>query len=173
MARHSAFDDKGTQPLGLARPEVTPDTPAMVQVLLRAHLLRGALAEATACAELLSALVGGQTSGLTLLVEAALDLGRVQMARTALSEAEISGRLAPHEAALTRSRIAQVQGDMAAAKAILLAAIDAMPDQPALRRALAEVMIASGTAADARAVLNHLDSGAEEVTPGRPDHKAE
>lgn len=160
MAQHSVFDDKTKQPGGLARPQTQPDTPAMVQVLMRAHLLRDALSEAEASAELLAALGGGQTSGFALLVEAALDLGRVQLARTALSEAEIKGRLTPQEAALTRARIAQSQGDMAAAKAILVTAIEAMPDQPAPRRALAEVMIATGTAADARAVLRHLGSTA-------------
>jgi len=135
----------------------------MIHLLLRAHLMRGALEEARAAADLLEQLEG-QVGSLGLLIEAALDLGRVQLARVALAEAEGRGRVAPGEAALIRARIAAESGDLPAARAILISAIEATPDLIAPRRALAEVMVAMGTAADARAVLAHL-GGATERPP--------
>lgn len=160
MTRQFVIDDKGGH---LEQPTPTPagpDTPAMVHLLLRAHLMRGALDEARASADLLERLEG-QGGGISLLIEAALDLGRVQLARLALAEAEGKGRMPPGEVPLMRARIAHASGDLVAARAILVAAIEAMPDQIAPRRALTEVMVAMGTAADARSVLSHLGAAAD------------
>lgn len=166
MTRHSAIDDQSGE---LVRDEAAsvPEakvTPALLRRALSAHLGQGATDQARASADLLARLEG-QASGLGLLIEAALDLGRVQAARVALAQAEGSGELSMSEAALLRARIAQGIGDLDAARAILVAAIETAPDQIAPRRALAEVMVAMGTAADARAVLAHLGSGAEKATP--------
>lgn len=163
MTRHSAIDEQSTGMImaEAAYPAEGRDRPAMLRLVLRAHLVRGAMEEAAACADLLARLDGEQGSGLGLLIEAALDLGRVQAARVALAEAEGKGRVAKGEAAILRARIAQALGDLDAARAILVAAIEAMPDQTAPRRALAEVMVAMGTAADARAVLAHLGASTD------------
>ena len=160
MTRHSAFDDRGEAIAEIAPPQTQADTAAMLRVMLRAHLMRGALEEARGAAELLAGL-SDQDSSLGHLVSQALDLGQVQLARRALAEVEGTGRLASHEVALLKARIATAQGDPAAARAILVAAIEATPDQLGPRRALTEVMVATGTAADARAVLTHLGAAAD------------
>ncbi|WP_439139016.1 tetratricopeptide repeat protein [Roseicyclus sp.] len=153
MARQSAFDEQGMRADGQAGPHCAAQTPEMLQIAMRAHLARGALAHARAAADRFAPHIG-QASGLGPLVEAALEMGYVQLARLALADGDATAP--PEEAALIRARIAQAQGDLVAARAILIAAIEAMPDHPATRRALAEVMVATGTAADARAVLAHL-----------------
>jgi Tfp pilus assembly protein PilF len=153
MARQSAFDEQITRAEGQAEPQLEAQAPEMLQIAMRAHLARGALAPARAAADRFAPHVG-QASGLALLVDAALEMGHIQLARRALADTD--AKAAPAEAALIRARNAQAQGDLAAARAILIAAIEAMPDQIAPRRALAEVMVATGNAADARAVLAHL-----------------
>lgn len=165
MTRHSAIDDQSGDLVmgGDAFAHEAQDKPALLRLALRADLMRGATEQARASADLLARLEG-HASGLGLLIEAALDLGRAQAARVALAQAEGSGELSMSEAALLRARIAQALGDLDAARAILVAAIETVPDQIAPRRALAEVMVAMGTAADARAVLAHLGSGAEKAT---------
>ena len=171
MAQQSAFDDQAKLSGAAATPHAQAYKAAMLQVVMRAHLLRGALDNARAAADLLAQLAG-QPKGLFVLFEAALDLDQVQLARTILSEAEGKGRVTAHETALMRARIAQTQGDMAAAKAILVSAIEATPDEVAPRRALAEVMVAIGTAADTRTVLNHL-GGATTQTPNATQAKTD
>lgn len=165
MTRHSAIDDQSID-LVMGEAAFGPEahnTPALLRLALRADLMRGATEQARASADLLARLEG-QASGLGVLIEAALALGRVQAARVALAQAEGTGELSLGEAAMLRARIAQALGDLDAARAILVAAIEAAPDQIAPRRALAEVMVAMGTAADARAVLAHLGSSAENAT---------
>lgn len=106
---------------------------------------------------------GGRETALDRLVATALDLGQVQQARRLVAEAEAQGDLSSGAAALFKARIAIAQGDLCAAQAILVAAIEAHPDQVAPRRALAEVMLAKGTAADARSVLAHLGAKPHEL----------
>lgn len=89
-------------------------------------------------------------------IEAALAQGQHVLARRILGEAETMAALSKADAMLIRARIAQAQGDMAAARAILIAAAENHPDHRPARRALAEVMVAMGAAADVRAVLKHL-----------------
>jgi hypothetical protein len=164
MAQHSAVDERDgpalEHPLAMPRAEAPP----ILQAALRAHLLAGALDRARALADHLAA-QSGQRSGLALLVDAALALGQVHLARQAMAQAEVP----PEEAALLRAAIAQAHGDLEAARAILVAAIEAMPGSAALRRALAEVMVATGTAADARVVLNHLGAAPGPAAAGRGD----
>ncbi len=109
----------------------------------------------------------GPDPTLDRLVAAALDLGQVQQARRLVAEGEAKGDLSPGAAALFKARIAAATGDFCAAQAILIAAIEAQPDHAAPRRALAEVMLAKGTAADARSVLAHLGPAPPESA--RPD----
>lgn len=125
------------------------------------HSAQGDTPAITADAPLPAALSGGPELGLDSLVAAALVLGQVQQARRLVAEAEAQGDLPPATAALFKARIATAQGDLPAAQAILVAAIEAQPDHPAPRRALAAVMLAKGTAADARAVLAHLGAPAD------------
>lgn len=153
MLRHSAFDERGGHDEQHDAPQGQPQTAAVLQLVMRAHLARGALEHARAAADL-CAPHAGRPSGLALLVEVALDMGHVQLARLALAQG--AAETPPGEEALMRARIAQAQGDLVAARAILVAAIEAEPGHAAARRALAEVMVATGTAADARTVLAHL-----------------
>lgn len=95
---------------------------------------------------------------LDLIVEAALAAGAVQAARAAVAEAEAEGRLPPWRVACHKARIALATGDLLAARAILVLALDAAPGNAALRALLAEAMVAAGQAADARAVLGHIGS---------------
>ncbi|WP_284262169.1 tetratricopeptide repeat protein [Roseicyclus amphidinii] len=95
---------------------------------------------------------------LDLIVEAALAAGAIQAARAAVAEAEAEGRLPPWRVACHKARIALATGDLLAARAILVLALDAAPGNAALRALLAEAMVAAGHAADARAVLGHIGS---------------
>jgi len=100
------------------------------------------------------------------VIEAALEAGAVQLARSTLSEAETAGTLTPARSAYLKARIALETGDLLAARAILVIAIDRAPENPVLRALLAEVMVAAGTAADARVVLGHM--GRAPVNPPPP-----
>lgn len=158
MARHSAFEDSSAQDVQHA----TVESRAVLKVVMRAHLARGALGRAKHAADLLAA-HDGQANGLALLIDMVLAMGDAQLARRAL--AENAAQILPDEDALIRARIAQAQGDLEAARAILVTAIEAMPDLAILRRALAEVMVATGTAADVRAVLAHLGTAQGATAP--------
>ncbi|NKX44793.1 tetratricopeptide repeat protein [Roseicyclus persicicus] len=183
MARHTAIEEHlaeaaGWQAAGAhdraaeraaAGLAQAPDAPELLRLLLRAELSRGALDAARDAAGRLAALTP-QGRALDLLVETALDLGQGQTARTLLAGAEADGTAAPAQAAQLKARIAMAAGDLLAAKAILVTAIEAAPDLPALRALLAEVMVAAGTAADARAVLTHV--GQPPVNPAPPPDDA-
>src|SRR6056297_378438 len=107
------------------------------------------------------------TPALALLLRAQLALGKTEeAARTILADAEADGATRKSESAQIKARIAMAERDFLAAKAILAAAVEADPDNGALRRLMAEVMVASGSAADVRAVLAHL--GQMPVNPPAP-----
>lgn len=159
MAGHSACDERSLDADEQAsHAAADPATRAALQAALHGHIARGAIADARAAADRIAA-HDGLPGGMALLVDVALAMGQVQIARIALAESDAG--MTPVEAALLRARIALAEGDPVAARAILIAAIEAVPDDPAPRRALAEVMVATGTAADARTVLAHLGA-----TPG-------
>lgn len=98
----------------------------------------------------------------------ALRKDEISVARTLVANAEVI--LAAHEAsestrapivsradvAAAKARIAIASGDGAAARAILVQAIEAAPKASALRTLMTEVMLATGRAADVRPVLQHL-----------------
>lgn len=60
------------------------------------------------------------------------------------------------QVAAAKSRIAMATGDDAAARAILVNAIESDPNAPALKALMTEVMLAAGRATDVRPVLQHL-----------------
>lgn len=134
------------------------------RLLVRAHLHRGDIATALAALRA-GAGVSGRADAVAGLVELALEDGRVQLARSVLAfaEDEAQGHLPQGLTAQIKARIALAQGDLDAARAILVMAVEADPAAPALRALLAETMVAAGTAADARAVLSTL--GAAPVNP--------
>jgi uncharacterized protein HemY len=98
----------------------------------------------------------GQTPAIVLLIDAALAAGAIGAARTALSEAESRAELPAWHLACLKARIAIHTGDLMAARAILVMALEQNPDHAALRALLTEAMVASGLASDARAVLGHV-----------------
>jgi len=102
------------------------------------------------------------------LVDIALDVARVDLARGVLATTEAT--IPAAQAAHIKARIAVHEGELATAKAILVVAIERHPDEVVLRRLLTEVMVAAGTAADARAVLTHI--GQPPVNPPAPGSQA-
>lgn len=157
--------EHGTRAAGSA-PDQATDIPRLLQLLLRAQVLEGDLAGAMDSAARL-ARMPEQPDAMELLVNAALDTGAVQTARTAISEAEAGGAIQPSRAAYHKARIALETGDLLAARAILVLALDEAPGNAALRALLTEAMVAAGTAADARAVLGHI--GRPPVNPHPAD----
>jgi hypothetical protein len=124
------------------------------RTLCRAHLLRGDLPAALAVAQQVAAAQGGRADPVDLVIEDALGLGQIGTARGVL--ALVAPLItAPHGAQI-KARIALGEEDFAAAKAILVMAIEQSPDHPGLRALLAEVMVAAGSAAEVRAVLTHI-----------------
>lgn len=102
-----------------------------------------------------------------VLIAAALADNRIGDARTLVARAMREERVAAPALALARARIALNEGDVEAAKAILIMAIEAHPDAPGLRPLMTETLIASGGAAYARDVLSRL--GQAPVNPAPED----
>ncbi|UWQ94528.1 hypothetical protein K3728_12490 [Rhodobacteraceae bacterium M385] len=78
----------------------------------------------------------------------------------------------PAQLAAGKARIAMAVGDGAAARAILLLAIERSPKDDGLRTLMAEVMLADGRATDVRPVLKHLNgrsNGAELAAQDKSD----
>ncbi len=115
-------------------------------------------------------------TGFEARLHAALDHGDIRAARQLVAETEAEttpGAVAPSTIAAAKAHIAVADGDMPAARAILVVAIEAAPEVSYLRTLLTEVMLASGRATDVRPVLTHLGrapSGGpgEATTPERP-----
>ncbi len=145
MARHFATEDhQGAAAGPMDRVSETLDTgPDAGLLLARAQLLRGDLVAALTAARHLSEILPGRPDPVDLLVDVALEHGRVHLARTVVAQAETTAPAA--QTALLKARIALSEGDFPAAKAILVTAIEAAPDVAALRALLAEVMVAAGT----------------------------
>lgn len=89
-------------------------------------------------------------------LDAALSQRDIQSARTVIAQAETAGVLADGALAMGKARIAFADGDVEATKAILVMGIERDPESQALRSLLAEVMVATGAAGEARSVLTHL-----------------
>jgi predicted Zn-dependent protease len=151
---------------GLAR---APDRLDLLQLMLRAQVELGDRAGARETAARIAG-QQGQPDSLETMIDAALATGAIQTARDMLSNAETDGALPAWRAGCLKARIALETGDHLAAKAILVMALERGPDHPALRTMLTEVMVAAGTASDARAVLHH--AGRAPTVPEPPDAPA-
>jgi len=142
-----------------------PDGTPALALLLRAQLALGKTEEAArTMARLAEKPISPER--IEAQVGYALAIDDLMMARTILADAEAGGATRKSESAQIKARIAMAERDFLAAKAILAAAVEADPDNGALRRLMAEVMVASGSAADVRAVLAHL--GQMPVNPPAP-----
>lgn len=98
----------------------------------------------------------------------AIEANRISDARTLVANAEAvlaahgapevpaSDRMTQAKLAAAKARIAIATGDGAAARAILVRAIENNPKAPTLRVLMTEVMMAAGRASDVRPVLQHL-----------------
>lgn len=168
MARHYAIEEHtatGTE--ARTRSTSDDDTQSALEAqrtLIRERFLGGDAASAVAAARQLASQTG-RHDGIDMLLDLALEHGRGQLARTVLAEAE--AMLSAVQIAQIKARIVMTEGDLQAAKAILVMAIEAHPDSVSLRALLAETMVAGGTAADARAVLSNL--GLAPVNPACAD----
>jgi len=95
-------------------------------------------------------------SALADTFDAALAQGNLNAARRLIHDAEMDTDLPRWWFSLAKARIAQTDGDLEAATAILVMAIEAEPHAQALRRSMTEVLLAKGSAGHARDVLAHL-----------------
>lgn len=98
----------------------------------------------------------------------AIEADRIADARTLVANAEAvlsahgategasSERMTQAQLAAAKARIAIATGDGAAARAILVRAIERNPKAPALKALMTEAMMAAGRASDVRPVLQHL-----------------
>lgn len=91
-----------------------------------------------------------------VLVAAALTQDRVAAARDLVARAMHDTAIAGAAQARAKARIALHVGDAEAAKAILVAAIEADPGAAGLRPLMTETLLASGGAAYARDILSFL-----------------
>ncbi|WP_461425279.1 tetratricopeptide repeat protein [Gymnodinialimonas sp.] len=103
----------------------------------------------------------------------ALETDRIADARTLVANAEAvlaahgasdpasADRTTQAQLAAAKARIAMATNDGAAARAILVRAIEKNPKAPALRALMTEVMMAAGRATDVRPVLQHLGNDVE------------
>jgi thioredoxin-like negative regulator of GroEL len=139
------------------------------RVLVGALVQRGDLGAALALAQ---HGIGAETrlEAWGVLLDLALEQGRVDRARAILAEAEVEGAVPASIGAQIRARIALAAGDLEAAQAILVAAVEAEPAAGLSRTLLAEVMVAAGRASDVRAVLSVLGTSAGETpATGQPE----
>mmetsp|Transcript_6054 Transcript_6054/g.10443 ORF Transcript_6054/g.10443 Transcript_6054/m.10443 type:complete len:173 (-) Transcript_6054:568-1086(-) len=114
-------------------------------------------------------------------VRAALRAENIADARTLVANAEailstyngaaasVAEGLTVPQVAAAKARIAMAVGDSAAARAILLLAIERHPEADALRSLMTEVMLADGRASDVRPVLKHLKGEAAKTANNRPE----
>ncbi|MBY6199771.1 hypothetical protein KUV65_00215 [Maritalea mobilis] len=100
-----------------------------------------------------------------VLLAAALSANRVSDARDLIARADREGNVSAPLRAMGRSRIAMHLGDVEAAKAILVSAIEAHPEATALRAMMTETLMASGGAAYARDVLGRLGQPPKNPAP--------
>ncbi|ABD55753.1 hypothetical protein [Jannaschia sp. CCS1] len=113
----------------------------------------------------------------------ALASGQIAEARTLIATAEAAlhapgmpgqgygDMVGPTDLAAAKARTAMATGDRAAARAILIRAIEADPKAAPLKALMTEVMMADGRATDVRPVLQHLGNDPTDITttPGTSD----
>jgi len=152
-----------------------PDNRDMLALLLRSAEALGDGEVAQKASETLRSLPLDAPT-FDLLFDRALATGQIGQARTLVSEAEAEGRIDRPSAARAKARIALATGDLEAATAILVMAIEDAPSHAGLRRLMTEVLLARGSAGHARDVLAHLgqpptlyDLDGNKVPPGSRD----
>ncbi|MFW5881136.1 MAG: hypothetical protein ACOCTP_01280, partial [Roseicyclus sp.] len=146
------------------RPAEVSDEAAHLRALLLAQLNSRALAEAQETADRLAG-TGWTATTLDAVIPARLAVaGGVARARDDVAAAVRAGSCPPWSLEIARARIAIHTGDYPAARAILVRGIEREPDVSALRALMTEVLIADGSASQARAVVSHL--GQPPTAPG-------
>ena len=133
----------------------TPDDPHLLRLLLLAQL---GLRDVAGAQDTADRLEGGAMSPETLdaVISARLSAGRLAQARDIVACAARSGDMPAWALESARARLAMQTDDLPAARAILVRGIEREPEAPWLRSLLAEVMLADGSAADARQVIGRL-----------------
>jgi Flp pilus assembly protein TadD len=145
--------------------QTAPDDAELWLLLLRtARILGDATAAANAAERLLDLPL--TEPRLEALVGHALSQGRIGIARTLIARAETLQDLPASAVARAKALAAHADGDLPAATAILVSAIEAAPHVPALRLLLTEVLMAGGSAGHTRDVLARL--GLPPVNPAAP-----
>jgi Tfp pilus assembly protein PilF len=141
-----------------------PEDAASLRALLMAQLGLRDLVEAQDTADRLAA-TGWTAATLDAVISARLAVeDGVAAARDDVAAA-VRAKTCPSWALeIARTRIAIHLGDFSAARAILVRGIEREPDVPALRALITEVLIADGSAAQARTVVRHL--GQPATAPG-------
>lgn len=145
--------------------QTAPDDADLWLLLMRTARALGDGTAAMAAADRLSALPLTEAR-LDALVVHALSLGRIGDARTVIARAESLPDLPAWAIARAKAMAAHADGDLPAATAILVTAIEAAPHVPALRLLLTEVLMAGGSAGHTRDVLARL--GLPPVNPSAP-----
>jgi uncharacterized protein HemY len=145
-------------------PARDPDPADILRALLSTQLGLRDLAGAQETADRLAA-TGWTAATLDAVVAARLAVsGGEHAARNDVAAAVRSGTCPDWALEIARARIAIHLADLAAARAILVRGIERDPQVPALRALMTEVLIADGSAAQARAVVSHL--GQPPTAPG-------
>jgi thioredoxin-like negative regulator of GroEL len=151
---------------GLARQTLAldPDNPDVLRTLLLAQLGLRDVAGARATADRLTE-TGWSAATLDAVISARLAAeGAVAAARDDVAAAVRAQTCPPWALEAARARIAIHVGDYSAARAILVRGIEREPEVSALRALMTEVLLADGSAAQARAVIAHL--GQPPTAPG-------
>ncbi|AHM04673.1 hypothetical protein roselon_02338 [Roseibacterium elongatum DSM 19469] len=143
-----------------------PEDRALLRLLLRAQLRVQDKGAARSTEEKLAE-DHLDSDTLSLLIDTALTDDRSGDARAIVARAMSEGQIGGADIAAARARIAFHDGDVEAAKAILVMAIEAHPEAPGLRPMLTETLMVSGGAAYARDVQKNL--GKEPVNPAPQD----
>lgn len=143
-----------------------PDAPGLLLVLLEASRTLRDIGAADEAAERLAALPLTETS-LDALMNHAIGSHQIGEARRLLAQAEATPDLSAWVVVRAKARVAQADGDLPAATAILVSGIEASPDATPLRALLTEILMAGGSAGHARDVLARL--GLPPTVPPRPD----
>lgn len=141
-----------------------PDDPRLLCRLLLAQLGQRNASGAWLTADRLAA-TGWTAVTLDAVISARLAVeGGVAAARDDVAAAVGAGTCPSWALEIARARIAIHVGDFSAARAILIRGIEREPDVSALRALMTEVLIADGSAGQARAVMAHL--GQPPTAPG-------
>lgn len=170
MAQYAAFQDmdcnrghslEADRAIGIrrdakARLAEHPCDPEILLRLLHAELALRDKDAARASADALAQIDPISADALDAVATCYLLQEDYRAARTVVATAEEQGHLPKSAIARVKARIAGASGDLEAATAILVMAIEAEPDNPPLRTLLAEVLMAGGSASHARDVLMRL-----------------